>query len=149
MKTEMALKTYLIQLAINRFNLQYRKSLRIRDFDAFVIPARKGTQVGYEIYSKKFSDYFRIRLYCQVGNCTDITPIALEEDVGNVAINGDEIYVAYVTLDGSFLFIDNNEVRQQFTDFTFDPTLLKIILMEDDLPVMTEEGFYIMQEDAE
>ena len=105
--------------------------------------------MGYEIYSKKFKDFFRVRLYCKLGNYTDITPITLEEDVNNVGVNGDEIYVAYATLDNSFLYIDNNEVRQDFNQFVFDPTLLRIILSENDLGIQTEDGFYILQEDSE
>ena len=149
MQVNMALKAYLIQLVISRFSLQYKIPLKIRDFDAFTIPPRAGSVVGYEIYSKKFKDHFRVRLYCKVGDYTDITPIVLEEDVSNVGINGDEVYVAYATLDNSFLFIDNNEVRQDFNQFDFDPTLLRIILSENDLGIQTENGFYILQEDAE
>lgn len=149
MQVTMMLKAYLIQLVINRFSLQYKRPLNVRDFDAFTIPPRVGSVVGYEIYSKKFKDFFRVRLYCKVGNYTDITPITLEEDVNNVGVIGDEIYVAYATLDNSFLYIDNNEVRQDFNQFVFDPTLLRIILSENDLGIQTEDGFYILQEDSE
>ena len=139
------MREYVLMVSIAAFNHQYGKQFDRKDFDVITIPHRNNDVVAYEVYSKRFKDFFRIKIYCKIGSGISLSPIMLREE-NNTPY---EVYVTEMMLDSAVLYLDKNEIRQMFHEIVFDPTRLAIILGEDTTPIVTENGFYIIQEDKE
>lgn len=139
------MREYVLTVSIAAFNHQYGKQFQKNEFDVITIPHRSGDAVAYEVFSKKFKDFFRIKIYCKIGSGLSLSPIILRED-NNTPY---PVYVTEMILDRGMLYLDKNEIRQMFHEIEFDPTRLAIILGEDMVPIVTEGGFYIIQEDKE
>jgi len=145
MPNVMSEREFLISLAINRFNLQFNRTFQISDFDVKSIqPAYKCSR-GYEVYSVRFDDFLRLRVYFNFGNGTSLGPYRLETDITHaVGVLGDEVFVSFGEIDSDFKNLD----IFKFQDSDIDVTRYQILIAENNEAILTEDGEYILLEDG-
>lgn len=143
------IKDYLINLALTRFNTQYKLNLPVSYFDAITIKKNTQALVSYELYSTRSDDNMRIRLHCTLGNESRvINEFSISDDASELSGLEDDVYVADATLDHTFLMINNNEIRRMFDKLDIDPTRYGAVITEDGIPIVSEDDMFILLEES-
>lgn len=136
-------KQFIIQFAIQRFNRQYKRKLRIQDFDAKSIPPNRFSEKAYEVFSVRLDDYIRLRIYLTFSKHDKTGPYRLEVDGSEgTGVLGDEVYVCQGTVDRYYL----ESGLYKFDALEEDVTLWNLALSEGDDALITETGDYILLE---
>lgn len=136
-------KQFIIQFALQRFNKQYKRKLKLKDFDAKSIPPNRFSQLAYEIFSVRLDDYVRLRLYLNFHRYDNVGPYRLEVDgTEGVGVLGDEVYVCHGTIDR--FYVESGTYK--FAVLEQDITLWNLLLTEDGDGLITEDGEYILLE---
>lgn len=144
----MDIRQFIIELAVNAFNVQFKKNFKYSDFDVVSIPPNTNSTCGFEVHTTRFDDNFRLRLYTTLGVISHVGKYALKEDKDNYPGSGDELFVADAMLDNEFLYLNNNQIRQSSCSIAQDLSKLLILLQEDSSALLLEDGNYILLEEG-
>lgn len=144
----MDIRQFIIELAINAFNAQYKADFKYADFDVVTIAPGTNSVCGFEIHTTRFDDNLRLRLYTNIGKISYVGKYALKEDQDNHPGSGDELFVADAVLDDEFLYLNNNQIRRSSCSVAQDLTKLMILLQEDASALLLENGDYILLEEG-
>lgn len=136
-------KQFIIQFALQKFNHQYNRSIKVEDCDAKSIQPNRFSVQAYEIFSVRLDDFLRLRLYINLSKVDKLGSYRLEVD-GSEAVNqlGDEVYVATGTLDRYYY----ESGLYKFPWLGEDVTLWNLSLSEEGDGLITEQGEYIVLE---
>lgn len=140
MKQYVSEREFIINLAINAFNLQYSRNINPKECDAYSIPKNKTSRMAYEVYTLRTDDAVRMRIYLNFGKHDGLSPFRLETDNQNI-VNalGDEVYVSSGYVDK--FYYDNRIYK--FSTMEQDPSAMNIITSLTGTPFVTFEGEYI------
>ena len=142
-------KLYIANLAVMKYNEQYGFNYDYRNFEVVSIPPNTNTDFAFEIYTRRFDDYLRLRVYFTIGNYFFISPYRIYDQPNTNTGIGDEIFVTDSVADDVFLSLTNNLIRQSSPNLTEDASLLPIIIQEENgLPILMESGDYILREEG-
>ncbi len=136
-------KQFIIQFALQKFNEQYQRSIKVEDCDARSIQPNRFSVQAYEIFSVRLDDFLRLRLYINLSKVDKLGRYRLEVD-GSEGVNrlGDEVYVATGTLDRYYY----ESGLYKFPWLDEDVTLWNLSLSEEGVGLITEQGEYIVLE---
>lgn len=138
-------KQYILNLMVGAYNCQFRKRFKISDFDLMSITPRVRYRFGYEAFTKRTDDNFRLRAYFNFGDYDYTNLYRLETDgSGGSGSLSDEVFVTTGMLDRYFF-------EQGLVKFVFIPPPVNegptdIILMENGEPLLMENGDNILLE---
>ena len=137
-------REFLIMLGVKRFKQQYGIDIPISDCDVRSIQPNERYELGYEIQTTRFDDFFRIRLYFDLAQETKLVPLRLENEQNIVGTGNpdDELYVTYGTVDRYFKV----EGIYRFRWLEEDITRYDVILSEDGIAITSEDGELITEE---
>lgn len=144
----MDIRQFIIELAVNAFNLQFNRSFSYDEFDAISIENNPTSHCAFEIYTTRFDDNFRLRLYTSLGNINRVGTYVLKEQIENYPGSGDELFVADAILDQEFLYLNNNQIRQSGCSIAQDISKLMILLQENGDALLLENGDFILLEEG-
>ena len=138
-------REFLIFLAIQQYNYQYNMSLSVAGCDVRSIVPGIGSELGYEVTTVRLDDFVRLRIYLNIEDRDQLAPYTLDNSEGTATAKlGDEVFVAYGKVDRNHIYDDNYKFRWLGNDLS----RLKILMTEDDTPLITEDGDYILLEDG-
>lgn len=143
----MDIKQFIIELAVNAFNIQFTRSFDYKDFDVITIRNNPNSHCAFEVYTTRFDDNLRFRLYVTLGNINHVGTYILKEQIDNYVGTGDELFVADAVLDQEFLYLNNNQIRQANCSIDHDVTKLKVLIKENGDALLLENGDFILLED--
>jgi hypothetical protein len=144
---EMEARDFIISLAVHSFNRQKKTNYDAKDFEIINIENTTSGDYAFEIYSSRFDDYFRMRLYCSLGNINRVSNYQLQEEyeASNGVVN--KVFVADALLDNEFLHSDNNFIRRSFPKFEPNSNLLNVLLHENGQDgILLEDNSYLILE---
>lgn len=119
-------REFIIDLAVSRFNLQYKKKIDPKDCLVKSIVGNYGCFYGYEIDSIRVDDFLRLRIYFNLGGLDSFLPYRLETDkTMSEGALGDEIFVTIGTVnrfykdEGIYKFrpMSDEELRDDYVHF--------------------------------
>lgn len=140
-------KQYILNLMIGAYNRQFRKRFNISDFDLMSITPRVKYRFGYEAFTTRTDDNFRLRAYFNFGDYDYSTLYRLESDGSGGSGNlSDEVFVCTGTLDR--YFFEQGLVKFKFIPPPTNNAPTEILLMENGDPLLAEDGDYILLETA-
>ena len=125
------LKDFLRLIAINKFNSQFGTNRKTSEFEVRAGVNNSTSKFAYEIYSLITTDYFVIKLYCRIGDVTNIGNYRIESVVNTSVGKGNEVYVADMEVDELFLATNNNTVRQSFVISSQEIISENVLMCED------------------
>lgn len=141
-------RNFIINLAVTAFNVQFGFNYNPIDFDVVAIPENTNSHCGFEIYTTRFDDYLRMRLYCNFGSVNTVGTYRLNVDTSIIAGLGDEVFVADAVLDNEFLYSGSNFIRMSCPELGADISRLQIMITEDEIQLTFEDGEDILLEEA-
>lgn len=129
-------REFIIQLAVNSFNQQYGRNVQFTDCDVKSILPNQFSLFAYEIFTVRFDDFVRMRLYLDFGNYDVIGNYRLEVDgSAGVGVLGDEVYVASGFVDRYY----KESGLYKFNWMGEDQSTWDIFLMENGDSFVTED----------
>lgn len=135
---------FLITRALNVFNAQYGRDIKVADCHIFTIEVDGQSDRAYEITTPTKSDYLRIRLFITFSNSDRDSEARLEVTMPYLPGQlGDEVYVI------------RSDVDEYWKgDYRFDPIIPMVIpngciVTENNIPILTEDGRFIIVENPE
>lgn len=133
---------FLISRALNVFNTQYGRDIKVKDCEIISIPNDPQSNRAYEITTPGFSDFFRIHLYMRFDlRDTDI-PARLEVTMPYMHGQlGDEVFVIRINVATSW-----RDEGYRFDPITPGNLPFGVIVQEDGKPIVTEAGRYMVME---
>lgn len=115
---------FLLTLAVDRYNSQFKRKMKIEELDIKSIRPRVGFILGYELSTKIDTDFLRFRIYLNKGKLDFLSMYDNQVDQGLYASGTleDEILVASGTVDnwyveeGVYKFrpIQNQELLEEY-----------------------------------
>lgn len=134
---------FLISRALNVFNAQYRRNIKVEHCAIVSMEPDVQSDRAYEITTPNHSEFFRIRLYLKFGRL-DLDSVAVLEVTmpyleGEL---GDEVYVIMSQLSAYWRTV------YKFDDTPGGTAPNGAIVTEDDIPIVTEYGRFIIKEAA-
>jgi hypothetical protein len=144
----MDVKRFIVELAVSAYNMQYKTKFNYNDFDVYTIPVNPNSRCAFEIYTTRFDDNLRLRLYANFGVISYVGKYTLKEDKDGHPGSGDELFVADAMIDNEFFYLNNNQIRQSGCSMTVDVNRLDILLQENGSPLLLEDNDYILLEEA-
>lgn len=136
-------KHFLIGLALNQYNAQYKRNFKVSECDIHSIPARPFTDKGYEIITLRMGDEVRMHMFVTFGKSTIYSPYKLEIKAPYATAGlGDETYVMYAGVDAYYIEQD----IYKFRDIEIDYGLLPLIWTENKKYILAENGHFFFQE---
>lgn len=143
MSDSLSEKEFLIGLALQQFNSQYRKKFKVQDCDIISIPANSYSDRGYEISTARMDDLVRMRIYLKFDTIFQTSPYRLEStDPFIKGALGDEVYVSDMKIHSYYI----EQGIYKFRQLTPDWGKMPILLTEDGIPLLSEEGYYLIPE---
>lgn len=139
-------KTFLKDFALRQFNnqrgLKGSNAIRQEDCDIFSITPTSGFRYGYEVFTRRLNDSFRIRIYFNVGRQDTLSRFELLLAPPFMAgVLGDEVWVATGVFDTAYTYYQGYKLEWIY----IDPTLIPIVLLGDNTPLLlTDGGFLIL-----
>ena len=136
-------REFIIALAVNAFNQQYNASLLVENFDVKSIQPNQFTTLAYEVYTVRFDDFVRLRLYLNFDQYDSIGNYRLEVDGSEgIGVLVDEVYVATGIVDRFY----KESGLYKFNWLGQDITSWDIFLTENEEALLTEIGDYFIEE---
>ena len=130
-------KEFLIKLAVDQFNRQFNKTIRISDCDIVSIPVRFAASYSYEISTVRSDDFLRMHIHLSLGGLDEVYPYTLQVDGGTgISTLTDEVYVASGSLDP--YYIDSG--LYTFKPIGIVPITEGIVVLEDGYALLLESG---------
>ena len=138
-------KTFLKDFALRQFNhqrgLKGNQAIKQQHCDIFSIVPPPGFRYGYEIFTRKLHDAFRMRVHFNVGRVDNLSPFELQ--LTPPAVNGmlgDEVWVAGGEFDTAYTYYNGYRLEWIY----LDPSLIPIILLQDNTPLLLANGGYLI-----
>ena len=138
-------KKFLKDFALRQFNHQRgltgSSRIRAEDCDIFSIHPPDGFRYGYEIFTNKIADNFRLHIYFNLGRQDILSPfeLRLSQPYFNGTL-GDEVWVAGGMFDTAYTYYQGYRLEWLY----LDPSLIPIILLHDRSPLLLENGQYLI-----
>lgn len=100
----MSFSQYLINLAVEKYNLELKENKDPSDFNIRPIPLNIRTNLACEVFTKREDDFLRLRLYLVFSDITQLIPYKVEVDRSDsISDLTDEVYVT--TGDINFYYV--------------------------------------------
>ena len=136
-------KHFIIKMILDQFNDQYKKHIKVNECDAKSIHNNTYSDIAYEVFTKRFDDFVRIRVYFSFNKHDKINNFSLEVDTSDIRNRlGDEVFVADGTIDRYY---------KQYNVYKFnwmsqDETSWEILMLENTESLLFEDGNDILLE---
>ena len=141
--TEPTERDFLIGLALNQFNAQFSRNFLVAECDIASIVPNSFSDRGYEVVTNRLDDKTRMRIYVTFGTDFFSSPYRLENSGPAIYEGlGDEVYVADISIPKTYL--ENGIYR--FRWINLDYTRMPVLLTEDGIPLLSEDGEYLLAE---
>lgn len=135
--------SFLISLAIKKYNSQFSQALVIENCTISTIPVRRDFDRSYEVSTKKESDFLRLHIHLVFSSIDNIDLYRLEVDGTNYRnALGDEVFVATGSIDSYW----RDSGTYKFNSLNYLDPSISAILLEDGSPVYMEDGSYLLTE---
>ena len=142
--TKFTEREFIIMLGVKRFKQQFGIDIPISHCDVRSITPNDHYELGYEIQTTRFDDFFRIRLYFNLAEETKLVPLRLENEQNVVGVGNpdDELYVTYGAVERYF----KTEGIYRFRWMDEDINRYDVILSENGIAIVSETGELITEE---
>jgi len=139
-------KSFIERLAVDEFNRQYNRDLTPEEVDTRSIEAGEYADVGYEIFTIAEGDSLRLRIRLTIDNDEAYIGKYRLETATTDPLTGhkDHVYTALGKLDQHYVWTDLLNLKP----LTLHDDLEFVILLENNDPLLTESGNYILTEAA-
>lgn len=136
-------REFLISRALAVFNRKYRKNIKVEECDIWSISTDIHSDRAYEIITPNASEFFRIRFFFKFSNYDRSGDVRLEvaQPYGHATL-GDEVYVIRSEVDNNLLGVNG----YQFEWIASSILPQGVIVTEDRIPIMTENGRFTVLE---
>lgn len=143
MDMQMSESEFLITRALNIYNDQYQRAIKVSDCKIVSIFNDPHSDRGYEITTPEQSPYFRIRFFVKFTDNDRAIPIRIE--VSQPYIDralGDEVYAIHAGIDNWY----RTSGTYKFAPIAQDELPFGVIITEDGIPIVTELGEFMVIE---
>ena len=134
---------FLIKKALDVFNPQYGRDFIVSECRVSTYPTRRRYDRSYQIETIREDDFVRMHLHLNFSDRDSLSAFDLELDTDLlVGENGDELFVAYGTIDRFWI----EEKKYKFAQMVNNISVLGVLLLEEGPPIVLEDGSYIIPE---
>ena len=138
-------KTFLKDFALRQFNnqrgLKGGNAILQENCDIFSLVPTPGFQYGYEVFTRRLDDSFRIRIYFNIGRQDVLSRFELLlAPPFMTGVLGDEVWVASGMFDAAYTYYKGYTLQWLY----IDPTLIPIILLNNNSPLLLDDGGFLI-----
>lgn len=111
-------KEFLIAYALNVFNGQYNRSLKVEDCGLSSVEPTFNATHGYQICTLREDDYVRIFLYFDLGKGNHVHWVRVEDEQDNYKPDalGDEVFVILATISDYWIHSGTYTFKSMYCD---------------------------------
>lgn len=143
MEQVMSENEFLITRALNVYNDQFQRKIKVSDCAIASIPPDPHSDRGYEITTPDQSQFFRIRFYVKLADNDRSIPVRLEVKAPFVdRALGDEVYVIHAGIDNWY----RTSGTYKFNPIVPEGLPFGVMVTEDGIPMITEDGAFLVIE---